>query len=216
MTDTITVVSGLPRSGTSMMMGMLAAGGLPVLMDDMRPRDADNPRGYFEYGPVKRLRQNTSWFPMARGKAIKVVSPLLTALPLAFRYNIIFMERNLDDVLASQRIMVIRHENAETHFSVPINPEQLDSQDTRLKCIYVKHLRHTLHWLDRHKMRIFRIRYEYVLEYPTQAAHEIIDFLDIPLNADAMASTVAPECCRQGKYAASNQPKSSVLNSRPQ
>ena len=77
----IVIVSGLPRSGTSLMMQMLQAGGMPLLIDDLRPADTDNPNGYWEYEPVKRLQQDKSWIPQAEGKAVKVVSALLQYLP---------------------------------------------------------------------------------------------------------------------------------------
>src|SRR6266567_4048665 len=76
----IVVVSGLPRSGTSLMMQMLRAGGMPLLTDDLRPADVDNPNGYWEYEPVKRLQQDNSWISKAEGKAVKVVSALLQYL----------------------------------------------------------------------------------------------------------------------------------------
>ncbi|HNY87520.1 MAG TPA: hypothetical protein PKN23_13545, partial [Candidatus Hydrogenedentes bacterium] len=101
----IVVVSGLPRSGTSMMMRMLAAGGMPLFTDGVRAADSDNPLGYFEHEAVKRLREDASWVPGAAGKAVKVVSALLPALPEGFQYRVILMRRPLEEVLASQRRM---------------------------------------------------------------------------------------------------------------
>ena len=104
----IVVVSGLPRSGTSLMMQMLQAGGMPLLIDDLRPADTDNPNGYWEYEPVKRLQQDNSWIPQAEGKAVKVVSALLQYLPPQHTYKIIFMQRPMQEVLASQTVMLER------------------------------------------------------------------------------------------------------------
>src|SRR3990167_393038 len=100
----IVIVSGLPRSGTSLMMQMLRAGGMSLLIDDQRPADADNPHGYWEYEPVKRLQHDNSWLPQAEGKAVKVVSALLQYLPPRHTYKIIVMHRPMQEVLASQAV----------------------------------------------------------------------------------------------------------------
>jgi hypothetical protein len=104
----ITVVSGLPRSGTSMMMQMLAAGGMPILTDGVRAADEDNPRGYFEFEPVKNTKMDPSWVPGAVGKAVKMVTVLLRDLPPGFEYRVILMRRDLDEVLQSQKAMLAR------------------------------------------------------------------------------------------------------------
>ena len=114
----IVVVSGLPRSGTSMMMRMLEAGGVHPLEDGIRGADISNPKGYFEFEPVKDLeaaRGDVPWLPEARGKAVKIISFLLTWLPEDFNYQVIFMQRDLDEVLASQQQMLARRgEDADT------------------------------------------------------------------------------------------------------
>src|SRR5215813_2579369 len=103
----IIVVSGLPRSGTSMMMKMLAAGGLPVLVDAIRAADDDNPNGYFEFEPVKQLADGQNeWLTEAGGKVVKIISALLEYLPKSYHYKIIFMERELKEILASQQKML--------------------------------------------------------------------------------------------------------------
>lgn len=101
----ITVVSGLPRSGTSLMMQMLLEGGMPVLRDAGRPADEHDPRGYLEYRKVRSLKDDCSWLHDADGRAIKVVSQLLYYLPADFEYRDIFMRRDLDEVLQSQEKM---------------------------------------------------------------------------------------------------------------
>src|SRR5882724_6754601 len=108
--DFITVVSGLPRSGTSMMMRMLEGGGLPVMADGIRTADDDNPRGYYEFEPVKRLNRETSWLPAAYSKAIKIIYIHLYNLPSEHRYKVLFLERSLDEVIASQRAMLERRQ----------------------------------------------------------------------------------------------------------
>src|SRR3954454_2290996 len=103
--DFVTVVSGLPRSGTSLMMQMLSAGGLSALTDEKRTADESNPRGYFEYEPVKRLRADNTWLNEARGHVVKIIHLLLRELPTdgGLTYRVIFMKRPLEQILASQR-----------------------------------------------------------------------------------------------------------------
>ena len=105
----VIIVSGLPRSGTSMLMRMLSAGGCPILSDETRQADADNPNGYFECRAVKALARDNSIIDAAQGKAIKIVSPLLLHLPQGPRYRVIFVRRNLAEVIASQQKMLERN-----------------------------------------------------------------------------------------------------------
>ncbi|MDD2923047.1 MAG: hypothetical protein PHQ36_12250, partial [Anaerolineales bacterium] len=105
----IVVVSGLPRSGTSMMMKMLVEGGIPSVVDSLREADEDNPNGYFEIQQVKALKDGEKrWIYDARGKAVKVISYLLEFLPEDISYDVIFMEREISEVLASQKKMLQR------------------------------------------------------------------------------------------------------------
>ncbi len=104
----VIVVSGLPRSGTSLMMQVLHAGGIDVVTDNVRAPDIDNPRGYWEFERVKKIKEDAGWLPEMRGKAFKMVSQLLYHLPATERYRIVFMERDLDEVLASQEKMLAR------------------------------------------------------------------------------------------------------------
>src|ERR1700676_4693559 len=104
----IVIVSGLPRSGTSLMMQMLENGGVAVVTDGIRSADTDNPRGYYEFEPVKTIRRDASWLPAMRGKALKIVSPLLYDLPPSETYRIVFMERDLEETLLSQERMLTR------------------------------------------------------------------------------------------------------------
>ena len=108
MDSEIVIVSGLPRSGTSLMMQMLSSGGLEVVTDNVRTADVDNPRGYYELEKVKRVKADASWLPDVRGKVFKMVSQLLYDLPPTQCYRVIFMERDLDEILASQERMLER------------------------------------------------------------------------------------------------------------
>src|SRR5439155_309570 len=101
MSSEIIIVSGLPRSGTSLMMQMLENGGVEVVTDNIRAADTDNPRGYYEFEPVKKIKQDISWLPGTRGKVFKMVSQLLYHLPSGEQYRVVFMERDLDEMLVS-------------------------------------------------------------------------------------------------------------------
>ena len=100
--DVITIVSGLPRSGTSMMMKMLEAGGIEPVTDHVRGPDVDNPRGYYEYEIVKKIAEDTSWLPATRGRAFKMVAPLLRHLPRGYRYQVVFMRRDMSEMLRAE------------------------------------------------------------------------------------------------------------------
>ena len=125
--DAIVIVSGLPRSGTSMMMGMLEAGGLPIMTDQQREADIDNPKGYFEYERVKDLEKETdkSYVREGRGKVLKVISFLIKDLPDDNDYRVIFMRRELSEVLASQNKMIDR-----------LGTEDTTAQDEAMKEAY--------------------------------------------------------------------------------
>src|SRR3979490_1093936 len=133
----ITIVSGLPRSGTSLMMQMLAAGGLPILSDGERKADTDNPRGYLEWERIRQLPKETSLIAEAEGKAVKVISQLLLSLPSGFEYRVIFLRRPLAEVLASQDEML---RNRGTHNS--------HSDQGMISAAFEKHLKQVDSWLN--------------------------------------------------------------------
>src|SRR5215470_10675139 len=135
--DTVTVVSGLPRSGTSMMMNILTAGGIQALTDGQRSADESNPKGYFELEKVKHLGRDSSFLSDAVGKAVKIVSPLLKHLSPQYSYKVIFMERNIEEVLASQRKMMISR------------GELAPDDDEKMAAIYARHLQDVKSWLSR-------------------------------------------------------------------
>lgn len=184
----IVVVSGLPRSGTSMMMRMLAAGGMPLFTDGARAADADNPLGYFEHGAVKRLREDASWVPRAAGKAVKVVSFLLPALPEGFGYRVILMRRPLEEVIASQRRMLERG-------GAPAADPEAD--DARMAALYRRHLAWTEQWLEtRPGMRTLAVDYAETLAAPAETTRRAAVFLGRRLDETAMAAAVDPSLRR--------------------
>jgi hypothetical protein len=187
--DEVIIISGLPRSGTSMLMQMVAAGGVPVLTDGVRQADEDNPRGYFEFQPVKNLHRDAEWLNTAKGQAVKVVAPLLPQLPAGFQYRIIFINRNLYQILSSQAQMLRRHQQ-----TVEDTPERR----ARLKEEYSKLLvRVTTLLTGRSDVQVLFLDREDVLLHPSSAARRINRFLGGRLNEQSMAEAVVPSLDRQ-------------------
>lgn len=183
----IVVVSGLPRSGTSMAMKMLDAGGLPVVTDGVRSADDDNPRGYYEDERVKDLgtTADRAWLRQARGKAIKIISFLLKDLPADHNYKILFLERPLSEVLASQQKMLVNR------------GESSDTEDAQMRDLYTEHLRHVKFMLGyrRHFDALF-VDYREVLAHPGEGASRINQFLGGRLDERAMAEVIDPQLYR--------------------
>lgn len=178
----IVVVSGLPRSGTSMMMRMLVAGGVPALVDGVRVADASNPNGYFEFEPVKGLDKDGDlrWLPAARGKAVKIISILLTWLPETYDYRVVFMHRDLDEVLASQKAMLVRR-------GEPTG----DGGEARMRELYTAHLGQVQRFLaGRPCFRPLYVRYSEAVANPAAAAAQVAALVGRPLDQTAMARAV--------------------------
>jgi hypothetical protein len=177
----IVVVSGLPRSGTSLMMQMLKAGGIELVTDGERGADDDNPRGYHEFERVKQLPADNRWLPDARGKAIKLISMLLFELPSTESYSVIFMERNLDEILASQARMLERRNEA-SH-----------TENIELTKHFERHLERVQQWLSRHRnVKTLRVSYAETIKSPKRIASLVANFLGTDLDEAAMAATVDP------------------------
>jgi hypothetical protein len=174
----ITIVSGLPRSGTSLMMQMLVAGGMTALSDGERAADVDNPRGYLEWERIKTLPNDPGCIAEGEGKVVKVISLLLLSLPAGHEYRVLFMQRPLPEVLASQDQMRRRRgHNTQT------NPA--------LTAQFEDHLRRVYAWLEgKSYVKSMLLPYHDVLKEPKIAAEKIAQFLDIRLNLDAMVQQV--------------------------
>lgn len=172
----IIVVSGLPRSGTSMMMRMLAEGGLSILTDEQRRADDDNPNGYFELEVVKQLREGDSaWLNDAHGKVVKVISSLLEFLPEENHYKIIFMERNSRETLVSQKKM-LDHRGQEAKLS-----------DAEMEQQFQSHLAALKPWLVRQpNMEVLYVNYNALMAEPKPFCERITNFLDLPLDQSHM------------------------------
>jgi len=185
----ITVVSGLPRSGTSMMMSILQAGGVPILTDNQREADEDNLRGYMEYEQVKHLDRDATWLGEAEGKAVKIISMLLRHLPPDRQYRVIFMHRDISEVLASQRRMMERR--GEAPDSVP---------DEAMAALFKRHLHETQQWLaSQPNIKTLYINYNETLRNPWPTIDRLNAFLGGKLDAEAMARAVDPKLYRQRK-----------------
>jgi len=182
----ITIVSGLPRSGTSMMMQVIEAGGVPALTDNLRTRDEDNPQGYYEFEPVKKTKEDPSWVPGARGKVVKMVYRLLYDLPDDQEYRVIFMRRNIDEVLASQKIMLQRSGKQGAAIS-----------DERLKELFVGELEKFEHWIaTRKNFSILSVDYSDMVASPATQCKRINEFLGGILDCDRAAAAVDPSLYR--------------------
>ncbi len=181
----ITVVSGLPRSGNPLVMQMLAAGGHAILSDDLRPADDDNPRGYLEFAAVKSLERDSSWLAEADKKAVKIISFLLTKLPADFSYRIIFLRRNLSEVLRSQEKMLQRR-------GQPPGPP-----DNLMAAHFTKHLQTVDDWLNKQDhIQWLDCSYTDVIQSPEKAAQSIQQFLGMELDIKKMTTAVAPDLYR--------------------
>ncbi len=172
----IVVVSGLPRSGTSMMMKMLAEGGLTAVTDSLRAADEDNPNGYFEFEPVKQLAEGRdSWLDGAGGKIVKVISALLEHLPPQHHYKVVFMEREIKEILASQQKMLQRR------------GETSGSSDEEMEAQFREHLAAAKYWLARQpNMEVLYVDYNKLMLEPDEYGQPIADFLSLPVDVSRM------------------------------
>ena len=178
----LVLVSGLPRSGTSMLMQMLDQGGLPVVTDKIRTPDEDNPRGYHEFERIKEIdkSKDKSWLKQYRGQVIKTISFLLQDLPLDLNYKVIFIRRNIEEVLKSQNRMLER--SGAKDELVP---------DDKMRRNYEFHLKKVYYRLDRTpNFDVLYVDYAAVVENPLHEAKRIHAFLGGRLNVTAMASAV--------------------------
>jgi hypothetical protein len=187
----VTVVSGLPRSGTSLVMQMLQAGGMPMLVDDARAPDADNPRGYFEYAAVKGTHRDASWVSRAEGRAVKVIHALVPALPAGRAYRVIVMRRPLAEVLRSQARMLARRE--ERQGTGPAAGEPVPIDDAGLGRTLAAQLEQVVAGLRaRERTAVLDLAYPELVARPREASLRVDAFLGGGLDVDAMAAAVEP------------------------
>ncbi|MCX8012001.1 MAG: sulfotransferase domain-containing protein [Desulfobacterota bacterium] len=189
--NVITVVSGLPRSGTSMMMQMLKAGGMEIVTDEIRKPDEDNPRGYFEFERVKKLQEDNSWLGECQGKAIKIISVFLFYLPDNYLYKIIFMQREMEEVLASQKVMLKRRGQQSEEIS-----------DSEIAWKFSEHLKQVGDWLIKQKnMEVLYLKYNEIIKNPLYYSKIVNEFLGEKLKEKNMVEAIADSLYRQRKMA---------------
>ena len=183
----ITVVSGLPRSGTSMMMKMLEAGGIPPLTDKIRVADEDNPKGYYEFERVKKLPDgDVDWLPEAQGKSVKVIAALLEHLPDDYTYRVIFINRAMEEILASQKKMLEHREEA------------AKVSDKKMAALFEKHKRNVTTWMKEQKnFTYIEISYNELLKDPLSGLRKVNQFLGGNLDIKKMAAVVDQKLYRQ-------------------
>ncbi len=185
--ECVLVVAGLPRSGTSMLLQMLAAAGIPVLSDGLREADEDNPRGYFEFEPVKKLFQSSNWLLGARGKAVKVITPLLAALPAGLACRVILCERDLDELLDSQDRMLERR--GQTHAS--LERRRILKDEYARATVRAKAMLGT-----RPLTQLLTVDHRSAISGPLATAQRISDFLGGGLDPATMAAAIDPALYR--------------------
>ena len=185
--EPIVIVSGLPRSGTSMMMKMLEAGGIPPLTDKLRTADDDNPKGYYEFERVKQMdKGDTGWVPQAQGKVVKVISALLKYLPSSYHYQVIFLRRHMSEILASQRKMLINRGE---------DPDKMD--DAQMGMLFENHVRQVEKWLaQQSNIEVLYVHYSDVMADPLTAINSMSRFLGRDMDVRAMAEVVDPNLYR--------------------
>ena len=188
---TVVIVSGLPRSGTSMMMKMLEAGGLPILTDNLREADANNPKGYYEFERVKNMKDgDLAWMPEAVGKVVKIVTGLITYLPPEFKYKIVFMRRDLKEILSSQKKMLGRLGKGDDN--IP---------DDKMAKTYEERLKQVKGWLVRQaNIETLYVDYNVMVNDPTESLQKVSAFLG-GMDVQTMASVVDQELYRERKKA---------------
>ena len=178
----IVLVSGLPRSGTSLMMQMLSKGGMDTLIDDLREADISNPKGYFEYEPVMKLHKNNDWLGTAQNKVVKIVAPLLKHLDPQYRYKIIFMKRDLGEIIKSQQIMTGKHD---------------DVMPVTLFNSYVRLLQNIESWKEQEPhIDMVYVDYKDILENTNETLEKLLPFIGVPLEKEAMANCIDPTLYR--------------------
>ena len=177
----VIIVTGLPRSGTSLMMQILDASSVDVFTDGERERDVNNPEGYYEIEAVKGIANDNSFLKEMEGKAIKVVAPILIYADTSIKYKVIFMRREIEEILMSQEKM--------------LNKDQ-SSEREKFRTIYEFHLKKTYKFLDQHGIPFIDISHRELLNNPEGEIKKLVNFLDVDDDVEKLAGVVRPELYR--------------------
>tara|TARA_B100000941_G_C28507882_1_gene558621 strand:+ start:2668 stop:3237 length:570 start_codon:yes stop_codon:yes gene_type:complete len=181
----VTVVSGLPRSGTSMLMKMLEKGKISPYTDNIRVADSDNPEGYYEFDLVKKLKQNNTWLSKCKGHSVKIVSPLIKNIALDLNYKVIFIDRDMKEILASQNKMLLNR------------GEATDIDDATITDYYESHLVSVKEWLSsKSNIATLHVNYNDTIKNPEGTVKQISNFLNIQEGLELMANVVMPNLYR--------------------
>ena len=179
--NTIYIVTGIPRSGTSLMMQILHHSNLKVLTDHVRESDHSNPKGYFEYAPVKGIIKDKSFLKLAMGKVVKIVAPLPMYLDLNLSYKVIFMRRDIDEILMSQEKMLGKDQSSERE---------------KFSNIYDKHIEITKHFLLKNNIEFIEIQYDKLIKSTSNQLDLISEFLKIKIDHEKISQVVDPSLYR--------------------
>jgi len=172
------------------MMQMLVAGGMTALTDGERRADTDNPRGYLEWERIKTLPNDPGCIAEAEGKVVKVISRLLLSLPEGYEYRVIFMQRPLPEILASQDAMMRRRGT----YKEGNNPAAIINA-------FAKHLREVYAWLNtKPHVRALDVGYHDVLHEPERISGKLAEFLGISLDATSMVRQVDQSLYRNREH----------------
>jgi len=165
-----------------MMMKAIYAGGIEPLVDHIRKADEDNPLGYYEFEPVKKTKQDASWLKDAKGKVVKMVYRLLYDLPNGYDYRVIFLQRDLTEVLASQKKMLER--SGKSGGAVP---------DGQMAALFAAELDKCDKWLaEQSNFKVLYINHRDMINDPQTQCEKINIFLNGGLDIQAMTATVDP------------------------
>lgn len=185
----VTIVAGLPRSGTSMMMRMLSEGGIPPLIDNIRKADEDNPEGYYEFEPVKQTKKDSAWLAQAPGRVVKMVYRLLYDLPAGHQYRVLFMRRKLEEVIKSQEVMLERKGKAGG-----------DMSDEKLIGIFRDEIARCDEWIRKQPhFSMLHVDYNEMVKSPEPLVEQLNRFLGGALDCGKMLAVVDPQLYRQRK-----------------